>query len=119
MPKKRIVIVDDDESIRKTFFLLLVTKYNVYLAGDATEALDRFQKADIDLIIADFRLPRENGLQMIQSFRQAGYKGKVVLISAFPDQIKPEEIQNLKVDHLFTKPLDLKALTGTIDLLLS
>jgi len=119
MPKKRIVIVDDDESIRKTFFLLLVTKYNVYLAGDATEALDRFQKADIDLFIADFRLHRENGLHMIQSFRQAGYKGKVVFISAFPDQIKPDEIQNLKVDHLFTKPLDLKALTGTIDLLLS
>ena len=97
---------------------LLVSKYNVYLARDAAEALDRFKKADIDLIVVDFRLPGKNGLQMIQDFRQSGYEGKAVLISAFPDQIKPEEIQKLKIDCLFTKPLDLKALTGTIDLLL-
>jgi len=108
MQKKRIIVVDDDESIRKTFFLLLVTKYNVYIAGDGAEALARFQKADIDLIIADFRLPGEDGLQMIKNFRQAGYQGKVVLISAFPDQIKPDEIQNLKIDHLLPSLSTLK-----------
>ncbi len=118
MSKKRIVVVDDDESIRKTFFLLLVSSYNVYLAADATEALTKFKKADIDLIIADLRLPGKNGLDLIRDFRRNGYEGKAVLISAYPDQIKPEEIKKLKIDYLFTKPLDLKALTGTIDLLL-
>ena len=39
---KKIVIVDDDETIRKTFFLLLNKKYRVYLAARAKEALDRF-----------------------------------------------------------------------------
>jgi len=118
MSKKRIVVIDDDESIRKTFFLLLVSRYNVYLARDAAEALAEFKKADIDLIIADFRLPGKNGLDLIRDLREAGYEGKAVLISAYLDQIKAEEIQNLKIDYLFTKPLDLKALTGTIDLLL-
>jgi DNA-binding response OmpR family regulator len=118
MPEKRIVIVDDDESIRKTFFLLLTSRYNVYLAKDAKEALARFEKASVDLIIADFRLPYKNGLQMIQDFRQAGYQGKIILISAFPDQVRTEELQRLGVDRLFVKPLDLAVFTETIDQLL-
>lgn len=118
MLEKRIVIVDDDESIRKTFFLLLTSRYNVYLARDAKEALARFQKAPVDLIIADFRLPYKNGLQMLHDFRQAGYQGKIILISAFPEQVKTEELQALGVDHLFVKPLDLKAFTETVDRLL-
>ncbi|HEK85367.1 MAG: response regulator [Candidatus Saccharicenans sp.] len=118
MLEKKIVIVDDDESIRKTFFLLLTSKYNVYLARDAQEALARFQSAPVDLIIADFRLPHKNGLQMVQEFRRAGYQGKVILISAFPEQLKSDELQQVGVSHLFIKPLDLKAFTDTIDELL-
>jgi len=118
MAEKKVVIVDDDESIRKTFFLLLSERYNVYLARDAREALARFEKSPVDLIIADFRLPRKNGLQMLQDFRQAGYKGRIILISAFSDQIKEEEVARLGVDKVFLKPLDLKSLTEAIDLLL-
>jgi Response regulator containing CheY-like receiver domain and AraC-type DNA-binding domain len=118
MLSKKIIIVDDDESIRKTFFLLLTSKYNVYLARDAQEALSRFQKAPVDLIIADFRLPHKNGLQMIQEFRQAGYQGKIILISAFPERLKSDELQSLGIDRLFVKPLDLKVFTETIDELL-
>jgi len=118
MPERRIVIVDDDESIRKTFFLLLNTKYNVYLAKDAREALARFQKAPVDLIIADFRLPVKNGLQMIQEFRRSGYQGRVILISAFPDKVGARELESLGIDRLFIKPFDLKIFNETIDQLL-
>jgi len=118
MLDKKIVIVDDDEAIRKTFFLLLSSRYNVYLARDAREALARFEKAPVDMIIADFRLPQKNGLQMLLDFRQAGYQGKIILISAYPDQIKRDELEKLGVDRVFLKPLDLKALTEAIDGLL-
>lgn len=119
MLEKRIVIVDDDESIRKTFFLLLSDKYNVYLAGDAREALARFEKAPVDMIIADLRLPQKNGLQMIVDFRRSGYQGRIILISAYADQVKPEDLEKLGVDRLFIKPLDLRLLTETIDSLLA
>lgn len=119
MLEKRVVVVDDDESIRKTFFLLLSDKYNVYLARDAREALARFEKAQVDMIIADLRLPQKNGLQMIFDFRQSGYRGRIILISACADQVRPEDLEKLGVDRLFIKPLDLKLLTETIDSLLS
>ena len=118
MPKK-IVVVDDDETIRKTFFLILQKKYLVYLAKDSKEALERFTKAKIDLIIADLKLPYLNGLRLISKFRELGYKGEVIMISAYPDLIKKEELRRLSISHFFVKPLDLEALNRSIDFLLN
>jgi len=97
--KKKVVIVDDDESIRKTFFLILNSEYRVHVAKDAEEHL--------------------NGLDMIAKFRESGYKGEVILISAFPDLVDPKELDRLSIGHFFVKPLDLDALNQSIDYLLS
>ena len=117
--KKKVVIVDDDESIRKTFFLILNANYRVYLAKDAEEALRRFIGTDVDLIIADMKLPHLNGLDMIAKFRKTGFKGEVILISAFPDLLEPEILSSLDIGHSFVKPLDLDALNQSIEFLLS
>jgi DNA-binding NtrC family response regulator len=117
--KKRVVIVDDDESIRKTFFLILNPDYLVYLAKDAEEALRRFKGTDVDLIIADLKLPHLNGLEMITQFRKRGYLGEVILISAYPDLLDPETLSHNDVGHVFVKPLDLDALNKAIAHLLA
>ncbi len=119
MSEKRIVVVDDDESIRKTFFLILNKNYRVYLAKDSKEALQRFKKSKIDLIIADIKLPYLGGLEMIGKFREQGYKGEVILISAFPDLVDIDELSRLSISHFFVKPLDLDALNRSIDHLLN
>lgn len=118
MPEKKIVIIDDDESIRKTFFLILHENYRVYMAKDSREALQRFKKAKIDLIIADLKLPYLNGMEMITQFREAGYKGEVILISAYPDLVNVDELARLSISHFFVKPLDLDAINQSIDYLL-
>jgi DNA-binding NtrC family response regulator len=118
MPGKKIVIVDDDESIRKTFFLILSGKYRVYLAGDAEEALARFRAAPVDLIIADYKLPRMGGIELVREFRRAGYSGEVILVSAFPDLIRLDELNRLSISQFFVKPLDLKVFNRSIDSLL-
>lgn len=119
MVKKKIVVVDDDESIRQTFFLILNKNYLVYPAKDPKEALQRFGEADINLIIADLKLPYLNGVEMIAKFRALGYKGEVILVSAFPDLVKVDELSRLSISHFFVKPLDLDALNRSIDYLLN
>ena len=117
--KKKVVVVDDDESIRKTFFLILNENYLVYLAKNAEEALRRFEGKDINLIIADLKLPQLNGLDMIAKFRKSGYRGEVILISAFPDLLDPKILSTLEISHSFVKPLDLGALNQSITRLLA
>jgi len=115
---KKIVVVDDDESIRKTFFLILQKNYRVYLAKDSREALERFKNSKIDLIIADLKLPHLTGLEMIARFRENGYRGEAILISAYPDLINVDELNRVSISHFFVKPLDLNALNRSIDFLL-
>ena len=119
MSEKKIIIVDDDESIRKTFFLILNKNYRVYLAKDSREALQRFKRAEIDLIIADFKLPYLDGVEMIAKFRELGYRGNVILISAYPDLVNIDELSRLSISHFFVKPLDLDSLNRSIDHLLN
>lgn len=119
MSDKKIIVVDDDESIRKTFFLILHENYRVYLAKDSREALQRFKNAKIDLIIADLKLPGRNGLEMINEFRDSGYRGDAILISAYPDLIDVDELSRLSISHFFVKPLDLDAFNRSINHLLS
>ncbi|MCK4557580.1 MAG: response regulator [Candidatus Aminicenantes bacterium] len=119
MSDKKIIVVDDDESIRKTFFLILHKNYRVYLAKNSREALQRFKNAKIDLIIADLKLPGRNGLEMINEFRDSGYRGDAILISAYPDLIDVDELSRLSISHFFIKPLDLDAFNRSINHLLS
>ncbi len=115
---KKIIVVDDDESIRKTFFLILNKEYRVYLARDSKEALKSYRKAKADLVIADLKLQETNGLEMIAKLREFGYKGEVILISAYPDLIDLDELTRLSIKHFFVKPLDLEALNHAIKYLL-
>jgi DNA-binding response OmpR family regulator len=119
MPVKKIVIVDDDENIRKTFFLILNKQYRVYLAKDGQEVLDRFGKAGIDLMIADYKLPGMNGVDLAVEMRKNGYKGDIIMISAHPDMIEPDLLTRLAISYFFAKPLDLTAMSRAIDYLLN
>jgi DNA-binding NtrC family response regulator len=118
MAEKKIIVVDDDDSIRKTFFLMFKKKYRVLLAKDSEEALRNHKNCKFDLIIADLRLPRLNGLEMIGRFRELGFRGEAILISAHPDCVSVEELTQNAVGYFFAKPLDFQALTRSIEYLL-
>jgi CheY-like chemotaxis protein len=118
MSNKMILIVDDDATLRKTFSLLLKGKYRILAVGDAEEALAKLPRAKADLLIADYRLPDVNGLELIRRLRASGFEGEAMLISAHPDEIKLEEMSRLGISHFFVKPLDLGLLNLSIDRLL-
>ncbi|MEW5900567.1 MAG: response regulator [Acidobacteriota bacterium] len=118
MSDKKIVVVDDDESIRKTFFLLLKKQYRVYLAKDSEEALRDFKGLKFDLLIADLKLPRLNGLELIARFRELGFRGEVILITGHADLVRIEDLDRYAIGHFFSKPLDLRVLSRSIDCLL-
>ena len=77
-----------------------------------------FKKTKADLIITDLKLPDVSGPEMISKFRESGYRGEVILISAYPDLVELKELKRLSIGHFFVKPLDLKALNQSIDFLL-
>ena len=115
MATKKIVIIDDDESIRKTFVLLLGKKYRVTSMKDSREALSKLKNSRADLVIADYKLPYLNGMDLIQKLREQGFEGEAMLITAHPDDVKIEDMSRLAISHFFVKPLDLNVLDVSID----
>jgi two-component system response regulator YesN len=90
----------------------------VVAAKDAEEALDK-QKNGYDLVIADLRLPGKDGVEFVTELRHRGYRGEVILISAHAELVDPSILGRLRIGHFFAKPLELDAISRSIDYLLT
>jgi DNA-binding NtrC family response regulator len=112
---KKIVLVDDDETLRKTFSLLLGKKYRVLPLKDPRQAVAQLKSGRADLVIADYKLPFFNGMELIKRLRENGFEGEAMLITAHPDEVRIEDMGRFAISHFFVKPLDLNDLNLSID----
>ncbi|MBN2200050.1 MAG: response regulator [Candidatus Aminicenantes bacterium] len=119
MLNKKILVIEDEDSIRKTFLLVLNKKYKIFAARDGKEAMQRVRTLKPDLVIVDLKLPDTSGLDLVARLRETGYLGEAILISAFPDLVDIAELTRRRIGHFFVKPLDLDALLRSIDILLT
>jgi two-component system chemotaxis response regulator CheY len=70
MPKRRILVADDDPGIRRTLQIGLgKAGYEVIEAQDGEEAARLWRENGLDLIIADIYMPNKSGLQLIMELR--------------------------------------------------
>jgi DNA-binding NtrC family response regulator len=118
MTTKKIVLVDDDDTVRKTFALLLGKKYRVWSLKDPRQALSKLKEVQADLVIADYRLPYLNGVELIRKLRENGFEGEAMLITAHPDEVRLEDMGRFAISLFFVKPLDLNDLNLSIDRIL-
>jgi DNA-binding NtrC family response regulator len=112
---KKIVLVDDDDTIRKTFALVLGKKYRIVPLKDPRQALTQVKSGRTDLVIADYKLPYFTGMDLIKKLRENGYEGVAMLITAHPDEVRIEDMGRYDISHFFVKPLDLNDLNLSID----
>jgi len=80
----RVLIVDDQESQRKTLAIgLRLDGFDVQCAATATDALEALSKRSFDLAIVDLMMPGINGLDLARQLRSLFPNVKVVLTSAY------------------------------------
>ena len=81
-----ILLVDDEKSIRETLKMLLTENgYKVVLASDGFEALDILKNQFIDILITDLRMPKMDGIELMErALKTDPYLG-VIFISAYAD----------------------------------
>lgn len=85
--ENRILIVDDEESIRITFSMFLKREgyADVTVAATLQQALQAISRETFDLIISDIVLEGNSGIELLQAIREAGSKCPVVMITGFPN----------------------------------
>lgn len=100
---KKILVVDDDESVRMVLRKMLETlTVEVGEAGDGEAGLERLAREKWDLVIADYRMPGLDGLTMLRQCREAAPHLPCILISGDPC-VNTGRSSNI---FFFKKPLD-------------
>jgi len=82
----KILVIDDDRSIRETLELYLTEEgYEVVTAATGTDGLNRFIETSPDVVILDIRLPDVDGFTILEDLRKEDDNVKVIMITAHHD----------------------------------
>jgi len=105
--KNKILVVDDEESIRKSLKMILEYEgYEVYEAGDGYSALDLIDEIfDIDLVLLDIKLPGMDGIEVLSEIKKKPYSPEVIMISGHGTIKVAVEATKLGAFDFLEKPL--------------
>src|SRR3989442_2461066 len=82
--RARILIVDDERSIRELLEIVLKKDgFNVTSVRSAVEALTILKSSDFDLIISDIKMPDMTGIDLLRQLRETTFNGQFILLTAF------------------------------------
>ena len=85
-PKTRILIVDDEQSMREVLKIMLKKEgYKVATASNGAEAIKQCEKTPFDLVITDIKMPKVNGMELLHRIKDLSPNTKVIMITAFAD----------------------------------
>lgn len=107
-PKKRILVVDDEEEVRDVIQKALSKsgEYRVDTASSGSQALDLLQKSTYHLMFVDIKMPGMDGLELIKKAKDLHKDIKTVIITGYPSKENAIEALNLGVTSYLEKPLD-------------
>lgn len=111
----KILVIDDERSIRNTLQEILeYEKYEVALAEDGIEALEKMDDGPYDVILCDVKMPKIDGIELIDKIREKDVDVAIVMISGHGTIDTAVEAIKKGAYDFISKPLDLNRLLITI-----
>jgi DNA-binding response OmpR family regulator len=103
-----ILLVDDEEAVQKLLrFPLERDGHRVVVAGDGEEALERFSREQVDLVVLDIMLPKLDGLEVCRRLRAAS-SVPIIMLTARDDELDKVLGLELGADDYITKPFSIR-----------
>ena len=107
MNEKKILVVDDEESLRKVYKKVFDhAGYNVRLAKSGAEALEHLKDDDIQVIYLDLKLPDMSGVELCRRVRKCRPAAVIYAVSG----LILEDYREAGFNDYFTKPISIKTL---------
>ncbi|MDZ4723406.1 MAG: response regulator [candidate division Zixibacteria bacterium] len=111
--KQSILIVDDEEIIRD-FLSEVLEDYEVSVASDGDEAIEKLNARKFDLVITDLRMPRVPGEEVVKAAREKNPNAKVIVISGYSSLYTVSQSVNNGAFGFLSKPFSIKELMKTV-----
>jgi DNA-binding NtrC family response regulator len=104
--KPLILVVDDDETQRKTLQKILIREgYDVETAAGGRDALKNYRERNADVVVTDIKMPDMDGLQLFQEVKRLDHDASVILITAYGDIQSAVQAMAEGAAYYLTKPL--------------
>ncbi len=104
----KVLVVDDEESIREFFEIMLKREgYEVSTAANGAEGLDRLKKERFDLVISDIQMPEMSGMELLQAAKEVDPELVVLMITAFGNTETAVEAMKLGAYDYVQKPFKI------------
>ncbi|MFL2639502.1 MAG: sigma-54-dependent transcriptional regulator [Flavobacteriaceae bacterium] len=112
-----ILIVEDEESIRRVLKKVLQEEnnsYKIFEANDGVEATDMLKKRKIDLMLCDIKMPKKDGIEVLNFVLKNYSEVPVIMISGHGDLDTAVESMRMGAFDYISKPPDLNRLLNSV-----
>jgi CheY-like chemotaxis protein len=117
----RLLLVDDDESVRSGLQSVLEAhEFEVVAAASVNEALKRIASESFDVLLSDLHMPGAgDGLTVVSAMRHANPNAVTIVLSAYPDMAKAAAAILKQTDEVILKPVNAGSVVEVIRQLLA
>jgi two-component system response regulator PilR (NtrC family) len=110
----RVLLVDDDATIRDTLYELLSEYYVCQTAETAEKAFARLEADEYDVVLTDISMPGLSGLELLGHVRQKFPDTPVIIISGIGDQEHAQGLIRLGAFDFLLKPFSLEVVEKSV-----
>ncbi len=115
MANSRVLIIDDDESLRKVIgYMLEEAGYDVDRAASAEDGLRLVASRRPDLVLCDIKMPKRDGIELLADIKRIDASIPVVILTAFASVETAVEAMKRGATDYLTKPISRDDLTMTV-----
>jgi DNA-binding NtrC family response regulator len=111
----RILVVDDDETIRTTMKAILQDEgYIVDLAATGKEAIQKTTEKNYNVALLDIRLPDMEGIELLKLLKDGIPRTRKIMVTGYPSMQNAISALNKNADAYLLKPVDIEKLLATV-----
>jgi DNA-binding NtrC family response regulator len=111
----QILVADDENDFRMILQSFLVSEgHSVTTAEDGADAINKLQEKSFDLVLLDIRMPRVDGVEVLQFIKQQYIDTQVIILTAVNDVRIAVECMKLGAFHFLTKPYSVEELHSLV-----
>ena len=113
----KILIIEDEEAIRRVLAKILCEEnesYEVDVAEDGVVGLEKIKEKDYDLVLCDIKMPKMDGVELLEAVKKIDTEIPIVMISGHGDMETAINTMRLGAFDYISKPPDLNRLLNTV-----
>ena len=118
----KVLIADDSTLVRERLRDMLSQLGQIELIGEARdglEAMDAIRELSPDVVLLDIRMPKRNGIEVLQNIRKAGASPMVIMLTNYPYPQYQKKCMEAGASFFFDKATEFEKVLEVLEQLIS